>query len=81
MLILRHTGGHEERHFLDAQPDYVGMKGNQNKTRLHGMASSFTYCERHLLCKVFAVQLARDDDGNGGFQLGARRREHLGQPS
>ena len=30
------------------------------------MASSYTYCERHLLCKVFGVQTFKDDDGNAG---------------
>ena len=66
VLILRHIGGHEERHHLDAPLDYLGPKGTPNKTKLHGMASSFTYCERHLLCKVFGVQLVADDDGNAG---------------
>ena len=40
------------------------MGDKVNKTKLHGMASSYTYCERHLLCKVFGVQLSDDDDGN-----------------
>ena len=49
VLILRHTSGHEERHRLDAPVDNVGPKGSPTKTALHGMASSYTYCERHLL--------------------------------
>ena len=64
VLLLRHNGGHEERHHLDAPNDSVGAKGAGNKTALHGMASSYTYCERHLLCKVFGVQVVSDDDGN-----------------
>ena len=64
VLILRHKAGHEERHTLDAPLDNTGIKGNPTKTKLHGMASSFTYCERHLLCKVFGVQISNDDDGN-----------------
>lgn len=64
VLTIRHVGGHVEQHRLDAPIDNVGPKGNPTKTRLHGMASSYTYCERHLLCKVFGVQLVDDDDGN-----------------
>ena len=69
-LILRHVGGHEERHHLDAPVDNVGMAGNATKTRLHGMASSYTYCERHLLCKVFGVHIVSDDDGLAGAAVG-----------
>ena len=72
VLILRHNSGHEERHNFDAPPDYLGPKGSPTKTKLHGMASSYTYCERHLLCKVFGVQLVADDDGN------AARRDRAG---
>ena len=64
VLTLRHNGGHSEKHYLDAPIDDKGMKGSPTKTRLHGMASSYTYCERHLLCKVFGVQLSKDTDGN-----------------
>lgn len=70
VLILRHTGGHEERHRLDAPVDHLGIKGAQTKTRLHGMASSYTYCERHLLLKVFGVQTVADDDGNAAAGIG-----------
>ena len=70
VLLLRHNGGHEERHHLDAPNDSVGMKGSGNKTALHGMASSYTYCERHLLCKVFGVQVVSDDDGNAAAGVG-----------
>ena len=66
VLILRHIGGHEERHRLDAPIDNIGPKGSPTKTKLHGMASSYTYCERHLILKVFGVQVVADDDGNGG---------------
>ena len=70
VLIVRHVGGHEERHCLDAPSDHIGTKGSATKTKLHGMASSYTYCERHLLCKVFGVQLIADDDGNAGGGIG-----------
>ena len=70
VLLLRHTGGHSERHYMDAPIDNVGIKGSPTKTRLHGMASSYTACERHLLCKVFGVQLVDDDDGNRAAGVG-----------
>lgn len=66
VLVVRHVGGHEERHYLDAPLDNIGIKGQATKTALHGMASSATYCERHLICKVFGVQTVDDDDGNAG---------------
>ena len=70
VLILRHVGGHEERHFLDAPYDHLGMEGRASKTKLHGMASSYTFCERHLLIKVCGATLVDDDDGNAGAGVG-----------
>ena len=71
ILLIRHTGGHHEEHRFDAPIDDMGMKGAPTKTRLHGMASSYTYCERHMVCKAFAVQIGeRDDDGNAAAGLG-----------
>ena len=64
VLTIRHSGGHVEEHYMDAPVDHLGPKGSPVKTKLHGMGSSYTYCERHLLCKVFGVQLVDDDDGN-----------------
>ena len=70
VLVLRHVGGHEERHHLDAPVDDIGIQGKATKTALHGMASSYTYCERHLLLKVFGVQTVSDDDGNAAAGVG-----------
>ena len=69
MLTLR-RGGHVEQHFIDGAPDYLGPKGNPTKTKIHGMMSSYTLVERHLVCKVFGVQLVADDDGNAGGGIG-----------
>ena len=65
-LTLRHVDGHVEQHFMEAPPDIRGPKGGAVKTELHGRASSMTYCERVLTCKVFGLQLGGDDDGNAG---------------
>ena len=64
VMTVRHTGGYREVHSLDAPVDDKGIKGSATKTRIHGMASSLTYCKRHLKCSVFDVQLSDDDDGN-----------------
>ena len=69
-MTLRHVSGHQEEYFMDAPSDHLGPKGNPVKTRLHGMASSGTYCERHLACKVFGIQVIGDDDGNAGAGVG-----------
>ena len=65
-LTLRHVDGHVEQHFMEAPADVKGPKGGFVKTELHGRASSMTYCERVLTCKVFGLQLGGDDDGNAG---------------
>ena len=74
MLTLR-RGGHVEQHFIDGSPDYLGPQGRPNKTKIHGTFSSYTLAERHLLCKVFGIQLVADDDGNaaGGIGPGAEK--------
>ena len=70
VLIVRHEGGHREEHRMDAPIDNIGPGGKPTKTRLHGMASSYTYCERHLVMKVFGVETgAVDDDGNSAAGL------------
>jgi len=71
VLTVRHVGGHEERHYLDAAIDDKGMKGSATKTRLHGMGSTMSYVRRYLKCQVFDVQLGGlDDDGNAGGGIG-----------
>ena len=70
VIVIRHVEGHEERYGIDAPNDYAGPKGTPVKTKLHGMGSSFTYCERVLLCKAFGVQVVADDDGNAGGGVG-----------
>ena len=73
VLVLRHVGGHEERHFSDAPADTHGPKGNPVKTKLHGMASSDTFVGRNLKIKVFGLQIVKDDDGNAGAGVGPKR--------
>ena len=71
-LTLRHNGGHSEQHYLDAPIDDKGIKGTTNKTRLWGIGSSMSYCERYLLVNVCGVQCVMnlDDDGKRGSTVG-----------
>ena len=70
-LLIRHAGGHSERHHLDAPGDDRGMKGSPTKTALHGMRSSMTYCRRALITDVWDVRTAEpDDDGNASGSSG-----------
>ena len=59
-LRLRHIAGHEEFHHLDV-PAGSGTGGTMNT--MQAMASTASYCERHLLCKAFGVITGPDNDG------------------
>ena len=63
-LVLRHVGGHEEKHRLELPLDDVGFKGSRNKTKVHGAMSTYTYAGRCLLTRVWGIQLVADTDGN-----------------
>lgn len=58
---VRHSG-HVETYHRDGPMDNVGAKGNPTKTALHGVASTATYLMRHLLCGIFSVTVAGEDD-------------------
>lgn len=60
VLTLRHVGGHSERHHMDV-PVGSGKGGTMNS--IQAMASTYTYCQRHLLLKVFGVIITDDNDG------------------
>ena len=69
-LLMVRNSGHSETHELEAPHDYTGIKGTPNKTRMHGMGSSYNYAGRYLKTNVFNVQTFRDDDGNAGGGIG-----------
>ena len=70
VMTVRHVDGHKETHFYDAPIDTVGMKGQTNKTPLHGSASSWTYAERILKLHIWNIETTtKDDDGNAGAGL------------
>ena len=62
-VTIRHAGGHKVSFWMDAPVDNKGMAGKINKTMLHGMASTFTFCERQLTCKGYGAPLGEDTDG------------------
>jgi len=76
VCTVSHTGGCSEVNYLDAPPDDVGARGGSSKTGVQGVGSAVTYLRRYLLCMVFNIVLAdQDDDGEGRRQLS--RREQL----
>lgn len=64
---VRHVGGHAETFHRDGPMDNLGPQGKPTKSELHGVASSVTYLTRHLLCGIFGVTVANEDDDGGGM--------------
>lgn len=61
-----HVQGHSRRYFVDLPIDNMGLKGNANKTALHGVGSTMSYGRRYLAMLIFNVALTNEDnDGNG----------------
>lgn len=64
-----HARGHSRFYHWDAPIDNVGIKGMQNKTQIHGEASSFSYAQRYLTKLAFNLRIeGEDNDGNGSKQ-------------
>ncbi len=62
---LHHIGNHVQQYRRYAPIDDKGPKGSAVKTKLHGCQSSMSYMQRQLLCSIFGVTVADDDnDGN-----------------
>lgn len=64
VLLLRHIGGHQEEHCMDAPSDMTGDQGGANKTAIQGLGSTYKYCQRYLLCNTFGLVLT-DEDNDG----------------
>jgi hypothetical protein len=65
---VRHIGGHVETFHRDGPMDNLGPQGKPTKSELHGVASSVTYLTRHLLCGIFGVTVANEDNDGGGVE-------------
>jgi hypothetical protein len=66
VAIVSHRGGHSRKYHLDAPLDDAGKDGTKNKTGIQAMGSTVSYLRRYLVCMIFNVATADDNDGNGG---------------
>jgi hypothetical protein len=63
---VAHRGGFFKTEYLDSELDATGTQGGRSKTPIQAVGSSVTYLRRYLLCMVFNIMLAdEDDDGDG----------------
>lgn len=59
--LVSHEGGHVEAHYLNGAIDDVGAKGNQNKTKIQGQGSTFSYLQRYLTKLIFNIRVVGED--------------------
>ena len=65
---LSHVCGFRRDFEVDIPLDMTGMKGSQNKTKVHGTGSAISYGQRYLTKLIFNLRVTDDkddDDGNG----------------
>ncbi len=69
MQRVRFRVSHEQGHTDEIEDDFAldgeGIKGNQNKTKLHAKGSTVSYARRYLTTGYFNISTS-DDDGNAG---------------
>jgi len=62
---ISHVGGHSANFFVDLPVDDEGLKGNTNKTKMHGAGSTMSYGRRYLTVLIFNITISdEDNDGN-----------------
>ncbi len=61
---VMHSQGHSKPYFIDVPLDMTGIKGQINKTAVHGTASAISYGQRYLIKLIFNLNTTDDDDGN-----------------
>ena len=66
IALVSHRGGHVRKYHLDGALDDKGSAGNTNKTGIQAMGSTVSYLRRYLVCMIFNVATADDNDGNAG---------------
>ena len=64
IAIVSHRGGHARKYHLDGPLDDAGKDGTKNKTGIQAMGSTVSYLRRYLVCMIFNVATADDNDGN-----------------
>ncbi|MBI1493435.1 ERF family protein [Halocynthiibacter styelae] len=62
--VVSHAQGHNEEYHADVPADGKGLRGNDNKTATHAFGSTMSYGRRYLLCMIFNIATADDNDGN-----------------
>lgn len=70
-----HKGGHTRKYHLDGALDDAGKDGTKNKTGIQAMGSTVSYLRRYLVCMIFNVATADDNDGNNTGGDGKRIAE------
>lgn len=64
---VSHIAGHSKHYQADLPRDTEGLKGNANKTTMHGFGSTMSYGRRYITLLIFNLTLTNEDnDGNGG---------------
>jgi len=67
LAYVAHDEGFERTYKIDMPIVTKGPKGNDVMTAIHATGSANSYGKRYLLCDIFNIALAGDDDdGNGG---------------
>lgn len=75
VCVVRHVGGHEERHQGDYPLDGTGAKGGGVMSPVQGRVSTMTYAKRDLKLAIFDVTIAdtdRDGEPADGGLIGAQ---------
>jgi hypothetical protein len=63
---VMHKSGYTKYHEVEWPIDDKGIQGKTNKTPIHGMASTNSYAQRYLTCRIFNIAVGdHDNDGNG----------------
>ena len=72
---VTHKAGWSKEYHFDLPVDMYGIKGNENKTAMHGSASTMSYGRRYLLKMIFNLTTSDDidDDGNAGGGVDYKR--------
>jgi hypothetical protein len=70
VATLSHSGGHSRQYKLDAPLDDAGSGGKVTKTKIQATGSTNSYARRYLICMIFNVTTADDNDGNNNAKAG-----------
>lgn len=65
---VSHRAGWTKQYHYDLDYDMYGMKGNVNKTKIHGSSSTVSYGRRYLLKMIFNITTADEIDNDGNTE-------------